>query len=464
MLDNLTKRFSKIIKKIKGEARLTETNTSDMLREIRIALLEADVSFVVVKDFIDSIKKKCLGVEVVDSLNPGQVLVSIVHKELVRAIGGDFGEYSTEISLDSKPPAIILMVGLQGVGKTTTAGKLAYWFKNGHHVRNGKLTGKKKVLLVSTDIYRPAAIEQLNIIANQIEVDFFDVKTSLKPCDIAIEALDYSRRHYYDIVIFDTAGRLGIDDFMMNEIKSLHKIVSPIETLFIVDSMQGQDAINTAKAFSEVVPITGIILTKLDGDSRGGVALSVSKVTGRPLKLVGVSEKINGLELFHPDRMASRILGMGDILSLVEQAQKNIDFNDNNRTINLLKSKDKFDFNDFYEQISQMKKIGSMSDLLDKLPEGLQIPSRALGSNNPDKMIIKTEAIINSMTLLERSKPDIIKSSRKRRISKGSGTTVQDVNNLIKQLDQMQSIVKKIKKNGFGKIFRSITGVNNFFK
>ncbi|WBF65633.1 MAG: signal recognition particle protein [Candidatus Kinetoplastibacterium crithidii] len=463
MLDNLTKRFSKIIKKIKGEARLTEANTSDMLREIRIALLEADVSFVVVRDFIDSVKKKCLGVEVIDSLNPGQVLVSVVHKELVRVIGGDFGEYSTEISLDSKPPAIILMIGLQGVGKTTTSGKLAYWFKNGHHIRNGKLTGKKKVLLVSTDIYRPAAIEQLRIIADQIDVDFFEVKTSLKPCDIAIEALDYSRRHYYDIVIFDTAGRLGIDDFMMNEIKSLHKIISPIETLFVVDSMQGQDAINTAKAFSEVVPITGIVLTKLDGDSRGGVALSVSKITGKPLKLVGISEKINGLELFYPDRMASRILGMGDILSLVEQAQKNIDF-DNNKTINLLKSKDKFDFNDFYAQITQMKKMGSMSELLDKLPEGLQISGKVLGNNNPDKMIIKTEAIINSMTLLERSKPEIIKSSRKRRIAKGSGTTVQDVNNLIKQLDQMQSIVKKIKKNGFSKIFRSITGAKNFLK
>ncbi|AGF46640.1 signal recognition particle subunit SRP54 [Candidatus Kinetoplastibacterium desouzaii TCC079E] len=459
MLDNLTQRLSKIVRKIKGEVRLTEANTSEMLREIRIALLEADVSFSLIKDFIGNIKKKSLGLEVVDSLNPGQMLVSVVHKELTNLIGGDLGQYSTEISLSTTPPACILMVGLQGVGKTSTAGKLAYWLSNGNHTKEGKNTGKKKVLLVSTDVYRPAAIEQLNIIANQINVSFFNCDFSKKPLEIALESLEYARNHYYDIVIFDTAGRLAVDNLMMDEIESLHKIINPIETLFVVDSMQGQDAVATAKIFSETVSLTGIIATKLDGDARGGAALSVRYITGKPLKFITTSEKINGLESFYPERMAKRILGMGDILSLVEHAQKNIDINEAKIALKNINSKNKFDFNDFKAQIVQMKKMGGISSLMEKLPDNLHFSSKSLGVNSQEELIKKSESIINSMTLLERMKPEIIKSSRKRRIAKGSGVTVQEVNRLLANFNQIQSFMKKIKKNGFSKMFNSLSGL-----
>jgi signal recognition particle subunit SRP54 len=460
MLENLTQRLSRVVKTIRGEARLTEANTQEMLREVRLALLEADVSLPVVREFVANVKEKALGAEVVGSLSPGQALVGVVHKELTALMGGDLGPDSSELSLAMQPPAIILMAGLQGAGKTTTTGKLARWLNEGGHVAHGRKTGKKKVAVVSADVYRPAAIEQLKTVAAQVGVEWI----AQKPVDIARSALDYAKRHHFDVLIVDTAGRLGIDEEMMLEIRQLHDVLNPIETLFVVDAMQGQDAVNTARAFADALPLTGVVLTKLDGDARGGAALSVRHVTGKPLKFVGVSEKLDGLEPFHPERMAQRVLGMGDILSLVEQAQQNIDVAEANKLAAKIKSGDKFDLNDFKEQLAQVKKMGDMSSMLEKLPAQFAQAAGQLQSGQAEKQMRRTEGIINSMTPLERSKPELLKASRKRRIAAGAGVPVQEVNRMLNQFEQMQGMMKQMKKGGMAKMMRAMGGMKNLGK
>lgn len=464
MLENLTQRLSRVVKTMRGEARLTETNTQDMLREVRLALLEADVSLPVVRDFVARVKEKALGEEVVGSLSPGQALVGVVHRELTALMGGDLGADASELSLAMQPPAIILMAGLQGAGKTTTTGKLARWLAEGNHVQNGRKTGKKKVAVVSADVYRPAAIEQLKTVAEQVGVEWIASDISQKPEEIARHAVDYARRHHFDVLIVDTAGRLGIDEAMMREIRALHDFLNPIETLFVVDAMQGQDAVNTARAFGEALPLTGVVLTKLDGDARGGAALSVRHVTGKPLKFVGVSEKLDGLEPFHPERMAQRVLGMGDIVSLVEQAQKNIDVADAQKLAAKMKSGDKFDLNDFRDQLSQVKKMGDMGSLLDKLPAQFAQAAGQLQSGQAEKQLRRTEGILNSMTPLERAKPDLLKASRKRRIAAGAGVPVQEVNRMLNQFEQMQGMMKQMKKGGMAKMMRAMGGMKGLGK
>jgi len=443
MLDNLTQRLSGVMKNLRGQARLTEGNIQDTLREVRLALLEADVALPVVKEFTTQVKQAALGQEVIGNLNPGQALIGIVHRELTRLMG----EASVGINLATVPPAVILMAGLQGAGKTTTSGKLAKLLRE---------QMKKKVLLVSCDVYRPAAIEQLRTLAQQLEIDFFASDISQKPRDIALDALDYARKHHHDILIVDTAGRLAIDAAMMEEIQHLHAALKPIETLFVVDAMTGQDAVNTAKAFGEALPLTGIILTKLDGDARGGAALSVRHITGKPIKFVGVSEKLNGLEAFHPERMASRVLGMGDVLSLIEEAHREVDHAEAEKLAKKIKSGKGFDLNDFKMQIVQMRKMGGVSAMMDKLPA--QLSQAAAGSKVDDKAISRTEGIINSMTPLERSKPELIKASRKRRIAAGAGVQVMHVNQLLKQFEQTQKMMKMFGKGGMGKLMRSMAG------
>ena len=443
MLDNLTQRLSGVIKTLRGQARLTESNIQDTLREVRMALLEADVALPVVKEFIAQVKQAALGQEVIGNLNPGQALVGVVHRELTRLMG----EHNDALNLAVTPPAVILMAGLQGAGKTTTSGKLAKLLRDQH---------KKKVLLASCDVYRPAAIEQLRTLAQQLEIDFFASDISQKPQDIALAALDYARRHYHDVLIVDTAGRLAIDAAMMEEIRQLHAALKPIETLFVVDAMTGQDAVNTAKAFGDALPLTGIILTKLDGDARGGAALSVRQITGKPIKFVGVSEKPAGLEAFHPERMASRVLGMGDVLSLLEEAQRGVDVAAAEKLARKVKSGQGFDLNDYKMQIVQMRKMGGMSALMDKLPAQL---SQAAGSKVDDRQINRTEAIINSMTHQERSKPELIKASRKRRIATGAGVQVMHVNQLLKQFEQTQKMMKMLGKGGgMAKLMRGMAG------
>jgi len=459
MLDNLTQRLSRVVKTIRGQARLTEANTQDMLREVRLALLEADVSLPVVREFVARVKDKALGQDVVGSLNPGQALVGEVHKELTALMGGDLGAQASELSLAVQPPAVILMAGLQGAGKTTTTGKLARWLINGEHTYGGRKTGKKKVLLVSADVYRPAAIDQLKTVAAQVGADFLPSDPSQKPEDIARHAVDHAKRHHYDVLIVDTAGRLGIDEAMMREIRALHDLVRPVETLFVVDAMQGQDAVNTARAFAEALPLTGVVLTKLDGDARGGAALSVRHVTGKPLKFVGVSEKLDGLEPFHPERMAQRVLGMGDIVSLVEQAQKNIDIAEAQKLAAKLKSGDRFDLNDFREQLGQVKKLGDMGSLLEKLPAQFQAAAGQLQDGQADKQLRRTEGILNAMTPHERARPEVLKASRKRRIAAGAGVPVQEVNRLLKQFEQMQGMMKQMKKGGMAKMMRAMGGL-----
>lgn len=459
MLDNLTNRLSRIVKTMRGEARLTEANTQEMLREVRMALLEADVSLPVVRDFIAQVKEKSLGQDVVSSLNPGQALVGIVSRELTALMGGDLGAEASELSLAAQPPAVILMAGLQGAGKTTTSGKLAKWLSEGEHIQHGRKTGRKKVLLVSADVYRPAAIDQLKTVAAQVGVDFLPSDTSQKPEDIARAALDHARRHHYDVLIVDTAGRLGIDEAMMREIRALHDLLDPIETLFVVDAMQGQDAVNVARAFAEALPLTGVVMTKLDGDARGGAALSVRHITGKPLKFVGISEKLDGLEPFYPERMAQRILGMGDIVSLVEQAQKNIDVAEAQKLAAKLKSGDRFDLNDFRDQLQQVKKLGDMGSLLEKLPAQFSQAASQLQGGQADKQLGRTEGILNSMTPQERAKPDLLKASRKRRIAAGAGVQVQEVNRLLKQFEQMQGMMKQMKKGGMAKVMRAMGGM-----
>jgi signal recognition particle subunit SRP54 len=444
MFDNLTSRLSGVIKTLRGEARLSESNIQDALREIRLALLEADVALPVVKDFIARVKEKAVGQEVLSSLTPGQALVGVVYQELIAIMGGD----KAEINLSTVPPAVILMAGLQGAGKTTTSGKLAKWLME---------QKKKKVLLVSCDIYRPAAIHQLELLAQQTGADFFPVQDGQKPGEIGAAALDFARRHHHEVMIVDTAGRLGIDEAMMQEISELEALLKPIETLFVVDAMQGQDAVNTAKAFSDALPLTGVILTKLDGDARGGAALSVKHITGKPIKFAGVAEKLTGLEIFHPDRMASRILGMGDVLGLIEEAQRNADQEEAEKLMKKMKSGKSFDLNDFKAQFQQMHKMGGMSALMDKLPA--QFSQAAQNVKVDDKIIHRTVGIINSMTQQERAKPEILKASRKRRIAAGAGVTVQEVNRLLSQFEQAQKMMKMMNKGGIAKMMRGLKGM-----
>jgi signal recognition particle subunit SRP54 len=443
MLENLTQRLSGVIKTLRGQARLTESNIQDAMREVRMALLEADVALPVVKEFIAQVKQAALGQEVIGNLNPGQALIGVVHRELTKLMG----EHNDALNLAAVPPAVILMAGLQGAGKTTTSGKLAKLLRD---------QNKKKVLLVSCDIYRPAAIEQLRTLAKQLDIDFFNSDSGQKPKDIALAALDYAKKHHHDVLIVDTAGRLGIDEAMMAEIQQLHAALKPIETLFVVDAMTGQDAVNTAKAFGESLPLTGVILTKLDGDARGGAALSVRQITGKPIKFVGVSEKPSGLEAFHPERMASRVLGMGDVLSLIEEAQREVDHGEAEKFAKKMQSGKSFDLNDFKMQIVQMRKMGGMSALMDKLPS--QLSQAAAGKQVDDKQIARTEGIINSMTPQERSKPELIKASRKRRIAMGAGVQVMHVNQLLNQFEQMQKMMKMFSKGGMGKLMRGMAG------
>ena len=379
-------------------------------------------------------------------------------------MGGDLGPQASELSLATQPPAVILMAGLQGAGKTTTTGKLARWLAQGHHVQGGRKTGRKKVAVVSADVYRPAAIEQLKTVANQAEVEWIASDASQKPLDIVRGAVDYAKRQHIDVLIVDTAGRLGIDEAMMQEIQALHQAIQPVETLFVVDAMQGQDAVNTAKAFGDALPLTGVVLTKLDGDARGGAALSVRHVTGKPLKFVGVSEKLDGIEPFYPDRMAQRVLGMGDIVSLVEQAQQNIDIAQAEKLASKMKSGDRFDLNDFREQIGQVKKMGDMSSLLEKLPGELAQAAGQLQGGQAEKQLRRTEGILNSMTPQERAKPELLKASRKRRIAAGAGVPVQEVNRLLKQFEQMQGMMKKMKKGGMAKMMRAMGGMKSLGK
>jgi signal recognition particle subunit SRP54 len=445
VFDGLTERFSRVMKSLRGEARLTESNIQDALREVRMALLEADVALPVVKTFIDRVREKALGQDVIGSLTPGQAAVGVVHRELIALMG----EKNDALDLATRPPAVILLAGLQGSGKTTTAGKLARWLKSEH---------KKKVLLASCDVYRPAAIEQLKTLAAQVEAEFFPSAVGEKPTDIAVRALEHARKHYADVLIVDSAGRLAIDQAMMREISELHAAVSPVETLFVVDAMQGQDAVNTAKAFADALPLTGVILTKLDGDARGGAALSVREVTGKPVKFAGVGEKLNALEPFHPDRMASRILGMGDVLSLIEDVRKSVDLEEAEKLAKKVKSGKDFDLEDFKQQMAQMKKMGGLSALADKLPGNLsQLAQSAPGMD--DKAIRRLEGIINSMTPGERAKPELIKASRKRRIAAGAGVTVQEVNRLLNQFEQTQKMMKMMAKGGLAKMMRNMKGM-----
>ncbi len=445
MLDALTQRLSSVVKTLRGHARITEDNVQEMLREVRLALLDADAGLPVVKDFVGKVKEKALGQDVIGSLTPGQALVGVVHHELVELMGGA----SEGLNLAAQPPAVILLAGLQGSGKTTSAGKLARILAN---------TLRKKVLLVSTDVYRPAAIEQLATLGRDLGIDVFASDPSQKPVEIAKAALEYAKRHFHDVLIVDTAGRLGIDEAMMEEARQLHAAVKPVETLFVVDSMQGQDAVNVAHAFSEALPLTGVILTKLDGDARGGAALSVRHVTGKPIKFVGVSEKMDGLEPFHPERMASRILGMGDILSLVEEARAKVDEKEAERLAEKFKKGKDFDLEDFKAQLAQMKKMGGIANLADKLP--VQITQMAQSSPElQEKALKRTEGIINAMTPLERRKPELIKASRKRRIATGAGVQVQEVNRLLTQFEQMKKMMKMMRGGNLGKMLRGMKGM-----
>ena len=443
MLDTLTARLGRVMKQLRGEARLTDDNIQDALREVRMALLEADVALPVVRDLISAVRDKAVGQEVISSLTPGQALVGVVQRELAALMGG----VAIPLDLATAPPAVILLAGLQGAGKTTTAGKLA---------RLLRADMRKKVLLVSCDVYRPAAIEQLKTLAGQVGADFFPSSPDQAPVAIAHAALDWARRHYHDVVLVDTAGRLAIDDAMMQEIAALHAAVSPVETLFVVDAMQGQDAVNTARAFGAALPLTGIVLTKLDGDARGGAALSVRQMTGAPIKFVGVGEKLSGLEVFHPDRMASRILGMGDVLSLIEEAHRQVDENAARTLAKKVKSGKGFDLEDFKAQIGQMRKMGGMESLLDKLPGDLA--RAAQGSRVDERAIRRLVGIIDSMTPGERAKPELLKASRKRRVAVGAGVSVQEVNRLLAQFEQTQKMMKMVAKGGMQKMLRGLKG------
>jgi signal recognition particle subunit SRP54 len=446
MFENLTDRLTKTLKNISGRGRLTEDNIKDTLREVRMALLEADVALPVIRDFIGKVKQRAVGQEVTKSLSPGQVFVKIVRTELELAMG----ERNEALNLKATPPAVILMAGLQGAGKTTSVAKLAKYLTERE---------KKKVLVVSADVYRPAAIKQLEMLALEVNVEFFPSDSKQSPIDIVNAALARAKLQFCDVLIVDTAGRLHVDSQMMAEIQQLHAAIKPVETLFTVDAMTGQDAANTAKAFNDALPLTGVILTKTDGDARGGAALSIRHITGKPIKFLGVGEKIEALEPFHPDRIASRILGMGDVLSLIEQVEQKVDRDKATKLAQKVKAGKGFDLEDFREQLVQMKNMGGMMGLMDKLP-GMGNMSEKIKGQVDDKMTLHMEAMISSMTPLERAKPEIIKGSRKRRIAAGSGTQIQDVNRLLKQFTQMQKMMKKMSgKGGITKMMRSMKGM-----
>ena len=451
MASALTDKLSRLVKEMRGQARITDTNVQDMLREVRMALLEADVALPVVRDFIARVKDKALGTEVMGSLQPGQVLVSIVSKELAATMG----EGVSDINLAAQPPAVILMAGLQGAGKTTTTAKLA------KHLIEKR---KKKVLTVSGDVYRPAAIEQLKTVTAQAGAEWFPSTPDQKPVDIARAAIDYAKRHFFDVLLVDTAGRLAIDEALMAEIKELHAVLNPVETLFVVDAMQGQDAVNTAKAFKDALPLTGIILTKLDGDSRGGAALSVRQVTGAPIKFAGTSEKLDGLEVFDAERHAGRILGMGDIVALVEQVTAGVDVAAAQKLAAKLKSGSGFDLEDFLSQLQQMKNMGGLASLMDKLPAQMAAKAGQVDMGKAEKDIKRKEGIIQSMTPLERRKPELIKATRKKRIAMGSGVQVQDVNRLLNEFEQMQGMMKKMKGSGMMKMMKKMGGMKGMPK
>ncbi|MBG6245606.1 signal recognition particle protein [Candidatus Symbiopectobacterium sp. 'North America'] len=445
MFDNLTDRLSRTLRNISGRGRLTEDNIKDTLREVRMALLEADVALPVVCDFINRVKESAVGHEVNKSLLPGQEFIKIVKNELVAAMG----ETNEALNLAAQPPAVVLMAGLQGAGKTTSVGKLGKFLREKH---------KKKVLVVSADVYRPAAIKQLETLAQTFEVDFFPSDAHEKPLDIVNRALQHAKLKFYDVLLVDTAGRLHVDEAMMDEIKQVNAAIKPVETLFVVDAMTGQDAANTAKAFNEALPLTGVILTKIDGDARGGAALSIRHITGKPIKFLGVGEKTEALEPFHPERIASRILGMGDVLSLIEDIESKVDCSQAEKLTKKLKKGDGFDLTDFLDQLKQMRNMGGMASMMSKLPGVGQLPDN-VKSQMDDKVLVRMEAIINSMTQQERAKPEIIKGSRKRRIATGSGMQVQDVNRLLKQFDDMQRMMKKMKNSGMAKMMRSMKGM-----
>ncbi|MDH4391388.1 MAG: signal recognition particle protein [Aquabacterium sp.] len=450
MASTLSDRLSRLVKTMRGQARITDSNVADMLREVRMALLEADVALPVVRDSVARVKEKALGTEVVGSLNPGQALVGVVHKELAATMG----EGVSDINLVTQPPAVILMAGLQGAGKTTTTAKLAKYLIEKR---------KKKVLTVSADVYRPAAIEQLKTVTRQAGAEWFPSTPDQSPHDIALAAIDHARRHYFDVLLVDTAGRLAIDEALMAEIRDLHAVLNPVETLFVVDAMQGQDAINTAKAFKEALPLTGIVLTKLDGDSRGGAAMSVRQITGAPIKFAGVSEKIDGLEVFDAERHAGRVLGMGDIVALVEEVTKGVDLDAAKKMADKLRSGDGFDLNDFLSQISQMKKMGGLGSLMDKLPTHLAAKAGQGDMDRAEKDMRRMEGILNAMTAKERRQPSLLmdgksKASRKRRIATGAGVQIQDVNRLLNQFDQMQTMMKKMNGGGLMKMMKRMGG------
>ncbi|MCG7994537.1 MAG: signal recognition particle protein [Candidatus Thiodiazotropha taylori] len=444
MFDNLTQRLGKVLTNLRGQGRLTEENIKETMREVRMALLEADVALPVVREFVDQVKQKAMGEEVMKSLTPGQTLIKIVNDELVQVMG----EANESLDLTAQPPAVILMAGLQGSGKTTSVAKLSRWLQQ---------QGKKKVSVVSCDVYRPAAIDQLQTLSKEVEAQFIPSQGDEKPVKIAKRAMETAKRDFAEVLIVDTAGRLHVDGEMMEEIKQLHQVLNPVETLFVVDSMTGQDAANTAKAFNDALPLTGVILTKADGDARGGAALSIRQITGKPIKFIGVGEKTDALEPFHPDRIASRILGMGDVLTLVEEVSRKVDQDKAAKLAKKLQKGKGFDLEDFKEQMLQMSKMGGMSGLLDKLPGMGELPDHVKNQVD-DKQVSRLIAIINSMTPHERAFPAVIKGSRKRRIAAGSGTQVQDVNKLLKQFTQMQKMMKKMKGGGMKKMMRGLGG------
>lgn len=442
MFDNLTDRLSGALKKIKGQGRLTEENVKDTLREVRLALLEADVALPVVTDFIEQVKEGALGQNVQTSLTPGQAMTKLVQMELVKVMG----QANEALNLRTTPPAIILMAGLQGAGKTTTAAKLGRWLQQNQ---------KKKVGVVSVDVYRPAAIKQLQTLADDLSLHFFESDISQKPVDIAKAAIESARRKFLDVVIVDTAGRLHVDADMMDEIKALHAAINPIETLFVVDSMTGQDAANTAKAFNDALALTGVVLTKMDGDARGGAALSIRHITGKPIKFMGVGEKTDALEPFHPDRLASRILGMGDVLSLIDQIEQKIDREKAEKLARKMQKGKAFDLEDFREQLLQMQSMGGVGAMMDKLPGANEIPKDLRDKVN-DKDLARQIAVINSMTLQERRFPDLIKGNRKKRIADGCGQDVQNVNRILQQHKMMQKMMKRFTKGNIANMVRGM--------
>ena len=446
MATALSDKLSKLVKHLSGQARITESNVADMLREVRMALLEADVALPVVREFIARVKDKALGQEVVGSLTPGQALVGLVQRELAATMG----EGVADINLAAQPPAVILMAGLQGAGKTTTTAKLA---------RHLILKRKKKVLTVSADVYRPAAIEQLKTVSAQAQAEWFPSEVGQNPVDIVLAALEHAKRHYFDVLLVDTAGRLAIDEALMLEIQQIHQALNPVETLFVVDAMQGQDAVNTARAFHEALPLTGIVLTKTDGDSRGGAALSVRQITGAPIKFAGTSEKIDGLEVFDAQRHAGRILGMGDIVALVEQVTAGVDMQAAQQMAAKVKSGAGFDLNDFLAQLQQMKQMGGLASMMDKLPSQLTAKAGAVDLNRAEKEMNRKQGIIHSMTPRERSHPDLIKATRKRRIASGAGVQVQEVNRLLNEFAQMQDMMKKMRGGGLMKMMKKFGGM-----